>query len=178
MHKDMCYIIMQLFQLIQCSSISRIHTVTFQMPSISTNTLCQQRSFNLDKQQQNVVHHHKPLTHHMHVSSKLFINAKHSNMHNSLPKSRNISMYINEQLDIQEMAIQIFIFVCLVDSILIYVFLNYQSLCQCGQLHRLILRTSVDCMGRPGFTMINQQHPKLTGPFSNRPRSDLKSHPK
>ena len=36
----------------------------------------------------------------------------------------------------------------------------------------------VDCMGRPGFTLINQQHPKLTGPFGDRPRSDLKSHPK
>ena len=33
-------------------------------------------------------------------------------------------------------------------------------------------------MGRPGFTIINQQHPKLTGPFGDRPRSDLKSHPK
>ena len=142
MHKDMCYIIMQLFQLIQHSFISRIYVVTFQMPSISTKTLCQQRGFILDKQQRNVVQHHKPLTHHMHISSKLFINAKHSNMHNRLPKSRNISMYINEQLDIYEIEIQILIFVCLVDSILIYVFLNYWSLCQCVQLHHLILRTS------------------------------------
>ena len=141
MHKDMCYIIMQLFQRIQHSSISRIHTVTFQIPSISTKTLCQQRGFILDKQQWNVVQHHKPLTHHMHISSKLFINAKHSNMHNTLPKSRNMSMYSTKQLDIQEMTLQILIFVCLVDSILISIFLNYWSLYQCVQLHCLILRT-------------------------------------
>ena len=36
----------------------------------------------------------------------------------------------------------------------------------------------VDCMGKPGFTIINQQYPKLTGPSGNRPQSDLKSHPK
>ena len=41
-----------------------------------------------------------------------------------------------------------------------------------------ILTEIVDCMGRPGFTIINQQYPKLTGPFGNRPQSDLKSHPK
>ena len=99
MHEDMCYI-MQLFQLIQHSSISRIHTVTFLMPSISTKTLCQQRGFILDHWQWNVVQHPKPLTHHMHISSKLFINEKHSNMHNTLPKSKNISMYITEQLDL------------------------------------------------------------------------------
>ena len=40
------------------------------------------------------------------------------------------------------MTIQILIFVCLVYSILISSFLNYWSLCQCVQLHRLILRTS------------------------------------
>ena len=141
MHKGMCYIIMQLFQRIQHSYISRIHMVTFYMASISTKTLCQQRGFILDKQKWNGVQHHKPLTHHMHISSKLFINAKH-NMHNTLPKSRNISMYITEQLDIQETTIQILIFVCSVDSILISVFLNQWSLCQCVQLHRLILRTS------------------------------------
>ena len=132
MHKYMCYITMQLYQLIQHSSISHIHTVTFQMPSISTNTLCQQRGFIIDKQQWNVVQHHKRLTHHMHISSKLFINEKHSNMHNTLPKYRNISMHIIEQLDIQEMTIQILIFVCLVDSILISVFLNYWSLSMCS----------------------------------------------
>ena len=141
MDKDMCYIIMQLFHLIQHSSISHIHMVTFQMPSIFTKTLCHQRGFILDKQELNGVQKHNPLTHHMHISSKLFINAKHSNMHNTLPKTRNISMYIIEKLDIQEMAIQILIFVCLVDSILISVFLNYWILCQCIQLHRLILRT-------------------------------------
>ena len=143
MHNYICHIVMQLFQpMLQHSSISRIHTVTFQMRSISTNTLCQRGGFILDKQKWNVVQHHKPLTHHMHISSKLSINAKHSNMHNILPKSRNISMYITEQLDIQEMTIQIFIFVCLVNSILIFVFLNYQSLCQCVQLHFVILRTN------------------------------------
>ena len=41
-----------------------------------------------------------------------------------------------------------------------------------------VIWVNVDCMGRPGFTIINQQHPKLTGPFGDRPRSDLKSHPK
>ena len=41
-----------------------------------------------------------------------------------------------------------------------------------------VARAIVDCMGRPGFTIINQQHPKLTGPFGDRSRSDLKSHPK
>ena len=139
MHKDMCYIIMQL---VQHSSIICIRTVIFQTHSIFTKTLCQQRGFILDKQQWNVVQHHKRLTHHMHISSKLFINAKHSNMHNTLPKSRSMSMYITGQLDIQEMTIQILIFVCLIDSILIFVFLNYRSLCQCVQLHRLILRIS------------------------------------
>ena len=128
MHKDMCYIIIQLFQLIQHSSISRIHMVTFQMPSISTKTFCQQRGFILDKQQWNVVQHHKSLTHHMHISSKLFIHVKHPNMHNTLLKYRNISMYITRQLYIQEMTLQILIFVCLVDYILISVFLNYWSL--------------------------------------------------
>ena len=31
-------------------------------------------------------------------------------------------------------------------------------------------------MGRPGFTVMYQQHPYPTGPFGNRPRSGLKSH--
>ena len=43
---------------------------------------------------------------------------------------------------------------------------------------RPVKKRPIDCMGRPGFTIINQQHPKLTGPFGNRPQSDLKSHPK
>ena len=145
MHKYMCYIFMQLFQLIQHSSISHIHKVNFQMSFIYAKTLCQKRCFIIDKQHWNVVQHYKPLTHHMHISSKLFINAKHSNMHNILHKSRNISMYIIEQLDIQKMTIQILIFVCFVDSILIFVFLNYRSLCQCVHLHRLILRTCPSC---------------------------------
>ena len=70
------------------------------MPFTSTKTLCQQIGFILDKQQWNVVQDRMTLTHHMHISSKLFINSKHFNIHNTLPKSKNISMYINEQLDI------------------------------------------------------------------------------
>ena len=94
MHKIICHIIMQIFPLLHHFSISRIHAVTFQMPSISTKTLCHQRGFILDKQELNGVQKHNPLTHHMHISSKLFINAKHFNMHNTFPKSKNISRYI------------------------------------------------------------------------------------
>ena len=36
-------------------------------------TLCQQGGFILDKYQWNVVQQHKPLTHHLHISSKLQI---------------------------------------------------------------------------------------------------------
>ena len=39
-------------------------------------------------------------------------------------------------------------------------------------------RTLLAIMGRPRFTVFNQQHTQLTGPFSDRPRSGLKSHPK
>ena len=65
---------------------------------------------------------------HLPITCILVVNYKYSTIHFLNIETYNVHIF--EHLNIQEMIIQILIFVCLVDSILVFVFLNYWSLCQ------------------------------------------------